>query len=86
MHQARNAKKKKYSFHKWEEQYPDAHLQIFTMSTYGVLDSETLRDISNTWLPMLKDKGACFIRTLQVDLWFTAAKSLGMVLRTSKVS
>jgi hypothetical protein len=71
--------------HHWDELYPDTPVQFFTISSYGVLHPETLKDITQTWLPMLKDKGACFIRNLQIDLWFTTAKSLGAVLRISQV-
>ena len=78
-------KNTKYKSAKWEEKYPGIPIQIFSISSFGVLDSETLKTITTTWLPMLKDRGACFIRTLQIDLWFTAAKFLGTVLRIAQL-
>jgi len=83
--QARYSKKCKYETAEWDKKYPGTPLQLFTISSFGVLDSETLQAITSTWLPMLKDRGAGFVRTLQVDLWFTAAKFLGTVLRIAQI-
>lgn len=80
---ARNNKVSDYK--NFEAKYPGTKVQIFTVSTGGVIHPDTIDFIKTTWLPMARDSGRGLIRALTVEIWFAIARSVGSAVQMATI-
>ena len=80
---ARNNKVDDYK--DFETKYPGVKVQIFTVSTGGVIHPDTLKFIKNKWLPLARNSGRGMLRALTVEIWFAIARAVGSALQMAMI-
>ena len=76
---------KMYKYRNFEKNYPGIHLEVFTVSTGGVIHQDTIQQIKERWLPVADQGGSGLLRMLFIEVAFAVAKTLGNVLQLAKV-
>jgi hypothetical protein len=80
---ARNNKVDDYK--NFETKYPGVSVQIFTVSTGGVIHPDTIKFIKNTWLPLARNSGRGLLRALTVEIWFAIARAVGSAVQIARI-
>jgi hypothetical protein len=78
-----NQKNQKYK--DFEGNYPGVFLHIMTVSTGGVISSDTMKHIKEQWLPVADRYGRGLLRMLYIEVAFAVGRAVGNLLQVSKL-
>ena len=79
---ARSGKKSKYST--FPNIYKGIAVEVFTVSTGGVIHPKTLSRIKEQWLPVADQSGRGLLRMLQVEVAFEVSRAVGVIVQMVK--
>ncbi|PHQ78519.1 MAG: hypothetical protein COB65_13770 [Thalassobium sp.] len=79
---ARTEKHNKYST--FSATYPGIAVEVFTVSSGGVIHKDTVSRIKETWLPVAEQSGQGLLRMLHVEVAFEVCRAQGVVAQMAK--